>query len=45
MKRKKGKSAAKPNFLLVDKANGLYCCEYCDTMYKAGEDGTVVEKA
>ncbi len=35
----------KPTFLLVDKAKGLYCCEYCDTMYKAGEDGTVVEKA
>lgn len=35
----------KPNFLLVDKTNGLYCCEYCDTMYKAGEDGNVVEKA
>ena len=35
----------KPTFLLVDKAKGLYRCEYCDTMYKAGEDGTVVEKS
>lgn len=31
------------NFLLVDKANALYRCEYCDTLYKAGEDGKAVE--
>ena len=33
----------KPNFLLVDKVNGLYRCEYCDTLYKAGEDSNSVE--
>ena len=33
----------KPNFLLVDKANGLYRCEYCDTLYKAGEEVQRVE--
>lgn len=33
----------KPNFLLVDKANGLYRCEYCDTLYKAGEEVLRVE--
>ena len=33
----------KPNFLLVDKANGLYRCEYCDTLYKAGEEVQCVE--
>lgn len=26
----------KPTFLLVDKIKGLYACEYCDTLYKAG---------
>lgn len=26
-----------PTFLLVDKENALYRCEYCDTLYKAGE--------
>ena len=33
----------KPNFLLVDMANGLYRCEYCDTLYKAGEEVQRVE--
>ena len=33
----------KPNFLLVDKVNGLYRCEYCDTLYKAGEDNNSVD--
>ena len=33
----------KPNFLLVDKANGLYRCEYCDTLYKAGAEVQRVE--
>ena len=33
----------KPNFLLVDKANGLYRSEYCDTLYKAGEEVQRVE--
>ena len=26
-------------FILVDKAHALYRCEYCDILYKAGEDG------
>lgn len=26
-----------PTFLLIDKARALYKCEYCDTLYKAGE--------
>ena len=30
-------------FLLVDRAKGLYRCEYCDTLYTAGEDGNPVE--
>lgn len=33
----------KPNFILTDKTNGLYCCEYCDTLYKAGEGGKALE--
>lgn len=27
----------KPTFLLVDRLKGLYACEYCDTLYKAGD--------
>ena len=30
-------------FLLVERAKGLYRCEYCDTLYTAGEDGNPVE--
>ena len=30
-------------FLLVDRAKGLYRCEYCDALYTAGEDGNPVE--
>ena len=26
-----------PTFLLVDKKNAIYRCEYCDTLYQAGE--------
>lgn len=26
-------------FLLVDRAKAIYRCEYCDTLYKAGENG------
>ena len=33
----------KPNFILTDKKNGLYRCEYCDTLYKAGEGGKALE--
>lgn len=33
----------KPNFILVDKENALYRCEYCDTLYKAGETPVTVE--
>ena len=29
----------KPNFILVSKENACYRCEYCDTLYKAGENG------
>ncbi|MDE5898869.1 MAG: aspartate carbamoyltransferase regulatory subunit [Treponemataceae bacterium] len=32
-----------PTFLLVDKKNALYRCEYCDTLYKAGEDARPAE--
>ncbi len=34
---------AVPTFLLVDKKNAVYRCEYCDTLYKAGSDGRPVE--
>ena len=27
-----------PTFLLVDKENALYRCEYCDTLYLAGSE-------
>jgi aspartate carbamoyltransferase regulatory subunit len=29
---------AHPTFLLVDRLKGLYRCEYCDTLYVAGND-------
>ncbi len=28
-----------PTFMLVDRAKALYRCEYCDTLYNAGEEG------
>ena len=28
-----------PTFMLVDRKNALYRCEYCDTLYNAGEEG------
>ena len=28
----------KPTFILTDKKKGIYRCEYCDTLYLAGED-------
>ena len=34
----------KPTFLLVDKENALYRCEYCDTLYKAGESAITVSQ-
>ena len=30
------KHNVKPTFILADKAKGIYKCEYCDTLYKAG---------
>lgn len=30
-----------PTFLLVDKKNALYRCEYCDTLYQAGEQAKI----
>ncbi len=32
-----------PTFLLVDRAKAIYRCEYCDTLYKAGEHGNRVD--
>ena len=29
-----------PTFLLVNKEKGLYRCEYCDTLYVAGQNNT-----
>ncbi len=34
----------KPTFLLVDKENALYRCEYCDTLYKAGENAVPIDR-
>ena len=28
-----------PTFMLVDRTKALYRCEYCDTLYNAGEEG------
>lgn len=32
-----------PTFLLVDRAKAIYRCEYCDTLYEAGENGNRID--
>ncbi len=32
-----------PTFLLVDRTKAIYRCEYCDTLYEAGENGNRID--
>ncbi len=35
--------AIRPAFLLVDKASGLYRCEFCDSLYRTGDADPFLE--